>query len=106
MRGSGPADPIKKGRGDVINGGPGDNVIDASGLTAGAITLTLAGGNGSDVLVGSQGNDTLSSVPSAMTCCSEAPGLTTCSEDPAKTHFCSRVPALRPSISGSVRAEM
>jgi Ca2+-binding RTX toxin-like protein len=41
----------------VINGGAGDDVIDASALPAGQIGLTLNGGLGADVLIGSQGND-------------------------------------------------
>jgi Ca2+-binding RTX toxin-like protein len=43
----------------VVNGGPGNDVMNASGLAAGAITLTLTGGNGNDTLIGSRGNDTL-----------------------------------------------
>jgi Ca2+-binding RTX toxin-like protein len=41
----------------VVNGGAGDDVIDASALPAGQIGLTLNGGLGADVLFGSQGND-------------------------------------------------
>jgi Ca2+-binding RTX toxin-like protein len=37
----------------------GDDVIEASGLAAGAIQLTEDGGNGDDVLIGSAGNDTM-----------------------------------------------
>ena len=37
----------------------GDDVVEASGLAAGAIRLTADGGDGNDVLIGSAGNDTL-----------------------------------------------
>jgi len=37
----------------------GDDVIDASGLSAGALSLVLAGGDGADVLIGSAGPDTI-----------------------------------------------
>ena len=37
----------------------GDDVVEASGLAAGAIQLTANGGDGSDVLVGSDGDDVL-----------------------------------------------
>ena len=37
----------------------GDDVVDASGVPAGAILLTLDGGNGDDVLLGGAGDDTL-----------------------------------------------
>jgi Ca2+-binding RTX toxin-like protein len=43
----------------TVNGLAGDDVIDASGMAAGAISLTLDGGDGSDVLIGSPGNDVL-----------------------------------------------
>jgi Ca2+-binding RTX toxin-like protein len=43
----------------VVNGGAGDDTIDASGLTAGAIGLTIDGGAGNDTLIGGAGNDTL-----------------------------------------------
>ncbi len=36
----------------------GDDVIDGSGLSAGALLLTLDGGDGADVLIGSDGADT------------------------------------------------
>ena len=42
-----------------VNALGGDDVVDASGLSAGAIQLTADGGDGDDVLVGSPGNDTL-----------------------------------------------
>jgi Ca2+-binding RTX toxin-like protein len=42
-----------------VNGLAGDDVIEASTLTPGAIQLTADGGDGNDVLVGSAGNDTL-----------------------------------------------
>jgi Ca2+-binding RTX toxin-like protein len=38
----------------------GDDVVDASGLAAGAIQLTENGGAGNDVLIGGDGNDVLS----------------------------------------------
>jgi Ca2+-binding RTX toxin-like protein len=41
----------------VLNGLGGNDVIDASGLKAGGIQLTMNGGLGNDVLVGSAGND-------------------------------------------------
>jgi len=37
----------------------GDDVIEASGVAAGAIALTLSGGDGNDILIGGAGNDTL-----------------------------------------------
>ncbi|HKH32397.1 MAG TPA: calcium-binding protein [Gaiellaceae bacterium] len=37
----------------------GDDVVDASGLTAGSIQLTANGGDGADVLIGGDGNDVL-----------------------------------------------
>ena len=37
----------------------GDDVVDASGLAAGAVSLTVDGGDGNDRLVGSAGDDTL-----------------------------------------------
>jgi Ca2+-binding RTX toxin-like protein len=43
----------------VVNALAGDDVVEASGLAAGAIQLTANGGAGSDVLVGGDGNDTL-----------------------------------------------
>ena len=43
----------------IVNGGAGNDTINASTLPAGAISLTLNGGTGDDVLTGSQGNDTL-----------------------------------------------
>ena len=41
----------------VINGDAGRDLIDASGLLADQISLTINGGLGADVLVGSQGDD-------------------------------------------------
>jgi len=41
----------------VLNGLGGDDVINASALAAGAVTLTMNGGLGADTLVGSQGGD-------------------------------------------------
>src|SRR5262249_47332047 len=43
----------------IIQALAGDDVVDASGLAAGAIQLTEDGGDGDDVLIGSAGNDTL-----------------------------------------------
>ena len=43
----------------TINTLGGDDVVDASGLSAGAIALTANGGDGDDVLIGGAGNDTL-----------------------------------------------
>ena len=41
----------------IVDGGAGNDVIDASGLSAGRIGVTLLGGLGGDVLVGSAGDD-------------------------------------------------
>ena len=41
----------------VLNAQGGDDVVDASGLEAGVLSLELNGGFGADVLIGSQGND-------------------------------------------------
>ncbi|HEY5755037.1 MAG TPA: calcium-binding protein, partial [Steroidobacter sp.] len=41
----------------VLNGQGGDDVIDASGLEAGAVQLTINGGLGADRLLGSEGED-------------------------------------------------
>ena len=41
----------------VINGGTGNDTIDASRLHAGQINLTLNGGDGNDTIIGSAGND-------------------------------------------------
>ena len=43
----------------TVNALAGDDVEDASGVAAGAIQLTLSGGDGDDVLLGGDGNDTL-----------------------------------------------
>jgi Ca2+-binding RTX toxin-like protein len=43
----------------IVNAGKGDDVVQASGLTASAIGLVLNGGDGADVLIGGAGNDTL-----------------------------------------------
>jgi Ca2+-binding RTX toxin-like protein len=43
----------------TINALAGDDVIDATGVTAGSMLLTLDGGDGDDVLIGSAGDDTL-----------------------------------------------
>jgi Ca2+-binding RTX toxin-like protein len=42
----------------IINGGAGNDTIDASGLPAGTMSMTLAGGAGNDTLVGGGENDT------------------------------------------------
>jgi Ca2+-binding RTX toxin-like protein len=44
----------------IVNAGAGDDIVDASGLTATAIGLVANGGDGNDVLIGGAGNDTLS----------------------------------------------
>jgi len=49
----------------VINALGGDDVVDASAVKAGAIDLTLNGGQGNDVLVGGAGNDLLNGGPGA-----------------------------------------
>ena len=41
----------------VVNGGAGNDSIDASHLHAGQVNLTLNGGDGDDRIVGSAGND-------------------------------------------------
>src|SRR5262249_14995702 len=43
----------------VVNGGAGNDTIDASSLPLGTITLTLDGGAGDDMLFGAQGSETL-----------------------------------------------
>jgi Ca2+-binding RTX toxin-like protein len=43
----------------TVNGGSGDDVIEASGLSANAILLSEDGGDGDDVLIGGNGSDTL-----------------------------------------------
>ena len=43
----------------MVNGGAGNDTIDASGLPPGTITLTLDGGIGDDTLTGAQGIETL-----------------------------------------------
>ncbi|MBS0261740.1 MAG: hypothetical protein JSS02_07250 [Planctomycetes bacterium] len=43
----------------IVNSLAGDDVIDATGLAAGAIQLTINGGSGNDVLIGGSGNDVL-----------------------------------------------
>ena len=43
----------------TVNALDGDDVVEASGVAAGAIQLTADGGNGNDVLVGGDGNDML-----------------------------------------------
>ena len=41
----------------------GDDVVDASGVAAGSIQLTLDGGPGDDILIGGDGNDILTGGP-------------------------------------------
>jgi Ca2+-binding RTX toxin-like protein len=43
----------------TVNGLSGEDVVDASGLAAGAIQLVADGGNGNDVLIGGDGGDVL-----------------------------------------------
>ena len=43
----------------IVNGGAGNDTIDASSLPVGTITLTLGGGAGDDMLFGGQGSQTL-----------------------------------------------
>jgi RTX calcium-binding nonapeptide repeat (4 copies) len=43
----------------TVNALAGDDVVEASGLTAGSIQLTENGGDGNDVLIGGEGNDVL-----------------------------------------------
>src|SRR5207253_5225712 len=42
----------------IVNGGAGNDTIDASAVVAGAMALTLNGGTGNDTIIGSAGNDT------------------------------------------------
>jgi Ca2+-binding RTX toxin-like protein len=46
-----------------VNLQAGDDVLDATGLDAGAIQLSADGGDGNDVLIGGEGNDVLSGGP-------------------------------------------
>ncbi len=43
----------------VVNGLGGDDIINASGLHAGQVNLTINGGDGNDTITGSAGNDTV-----------------------------------------------
>ena len=43
----------------TVNGLAGDDVLDASGSLANSLALTLAGGDGDDILLGGAGDDTL-----------------------------------------------
>ena len=47
----------------TVNARAGDDVVEASGLQAGAIQLTADGGQDDDVLVGGEGDDVLSGGP-------------------------------------------
>ena len=42
----------------IVSAGAGDDLVDASGLAAGAATLEIRGGQGNDRLIGSAGDDT------------------------------------------------
>jgi Ca2+-binding RTX toxin-like protein len=44
----------------TVSGVEGDDVVDASGVTAGSMLLTLNGGFGDDVLIGGEGDDVIS----------------------------------------------
>jgi Ca2+-binding RTX toxin-like protein len=44
-----------------VNGGTGNDTIDASALAAGSMALFLDGGSGDDAIIGSQGDDTITS---------------------------------------------
>jgi Ca2+-binding RTX toxin-like protein len=50
------AEPTDKLR---VDGRDGDDAIEAENLTADALSLTIDGGNGADVLVGGQGDDVI-----------------------------------------------
>ena len=52
----------------TINALAGDDVVEASGLAAGAIQLTADGGDGDDVLVGGDGQRRARSAATATTC--------------------------------------
>ena len=43
----------------TVSARAGDDVVEASGLSAGAIRFAADGGDGNDILVGGAGNDTL-----------------------------------------------
>jgi Ca2+-binding RTX toxin-like protein len=43
----------------TVNALAGDDVVEASSVSAGAIQLTLDGGDGNDILIGGEGNDVL-----------------------------------------------
>jgi Ca2+-binding RTX toxin-like protein len=43
----------------VVNALAGDDVLDASGVAAGALLLTLDGGDGNDIVIGGDGDDRL-----------------------------------------------
>ena len=50
-----------------VNTQAGDDVVEGSGLAAGAIQLNADGGDGDDVLIGGDGNDTLDKGPGSNT---------------------------------------
>ena len=78
-----------------VNALAGDDVIDASSLSAGAISLTLDGGDGGDVLIGSAGPDTSSAAP-GTTSSSAAPAWTSSTAGPATTSSSRTRRSLRP----------
>ena len=43
----------------TVSAGDGDDVVDASGLAAGAMALVIDGGVGDDVLIGGDGDDSI-----------------------------------------------
>ena len=60
----------------IVNGGAGNDTIDASSLPLGTITLTLDGGTGDDTLFGGQGSRDSSRRGPATTCSTAAPAPT------------------------------
>ena len=54
-----PSSMPKAATSSMVNGGAGNDTIDASSLPLGTITLTLDGGAGDDMLFGAQGSETL-----------------------------------------------
>ena len=78
----------------TVNALAGDDVVEASGLQAGAIQLTADGGQGDDVLIGGDGNDVLWVVP-ATTCSSVAAVPTSSTAATATTSRSSSSPPVR-----------